>query len=77
MKGKGGIGYEGEGFRRRGKYMGQAGSTMLAFSVASWIIISRLWVKILIPFQVILMKKTPFEPFFSMFSNVHQNNDKL
>ena len=30
------------------KYMAQAGSTMLVFSVASWIIIPRLWVIILI-----------------------------
>ena len=44
---------------------------MLVFSVAS------LWVKILIHFQVILMKKTPFEHYCSIFSDVYQNNDKL
>ena len=57
--------------------MGKAGSTILVFNVATWIMVSILWVKILKPFQVILMKKTPFEHYCSIFPNVHQNNDKL
>ena len=57
--------------------MAQAGSTVLVFSVASWFIISRLWVTIMILFQVKLMRKTSSDHYCSIVSNVHQNNGKL
>ena len=57
--------------------MAQAGSNKLYFSVAPWIKMSRLWINILKPVQVILMKKTSFEHHFFMFSYTHQNNNTI
>ena len=49
----------------------------LIFSVASWVIISRLWIMILISSSFILMKKTSPEHYCFIFSNIYQNIDNF
>ena len=51
--------------------MAKAGSTILVFSVVSWFIITRLWLKIMMPFQGELMKKISSDHYCSIVSNVH------
>ena len=50
---------------------------MLVLSVASWVVISRLWIIILIPSSFILMKKTSSEQYCFIFPNIYLNGDKF
>ena len=45
--------------------------------MASWVIISRLWVIIVISKKFILINKTSSEHYCFIFSNIYQNNDQI
>ena len=50
---------------------------MLVLSVASWVIISMLWIIILTSSSFISVGKTSSEHHCFIFSNIYQNNDKM
>ena len=52
----------------------EGGSTMLVFSVRSWVLISILWIIILISTIFILMKKTSFD--YNSYTYLSHVNEK-